>query len=113
MTDLTPLKLFSTSPGNFSLILSDDKMVGVADLFVAAGQMGHGYDWESVARTAVRLDAPDLADRFRFDPEAGMFCAYGSDEAALRALGELLCAAFHGRERLAELIEAVEPGDWD
>jgi hypothetical protein len=112
MSDLTPLKLFSTSPGSFSLILSD-KMVDVADRFVAAGQMGHGYDWESVARTVVRLDAPDLADRFRYDPEAGMFCAYGSDEAALRALGELLCAAFHDGERLTALIEAVDPGDWD
>lgn len=113
MTDLTPLKLIGTTPGSFSLILGDSKLADVAFLFEAAGHAGHGYDWEAVARTVVRLDAPDLAGRCHFDPEAGMFCAYGPDEDALLALGELLAAAFHDHARLAALIEAVDDGDWD
>ncbi|WP_200307120.1 Imm51 family immunity protein [Streptomyces adelaidensis] len=60
------------------------------------------------------IHAPELADRIGgFDPEAGMMCVYGKDEAALRELGLILSSAFHDRAKLAALIEATDPGDWD
>ncbi|MEU2668917.1 Imm51 family immunity protein [Streptomyces sp. NPDC007164] len=112
--DLSPLRLFGTSPGNYSLILSDHHVVELADLFEAVGQEGGGYSWDAVAHTAVRIHAPELADRIGgFDPEAGMMCVYGKDEAALRELGLILSGAFHDRAKLAALIEATDPGDWD
>lgn len=42
-----------------------------------------------------------------------MMCVYGKDEAALRELGLILSGAFHDRVKLAALIEATDPGDWD
>ncbi|MDX3803907.1 Imm51 family immunity protein [Streptomyces sp. AK04-3B] len=112
--DLTPLTLFDTSPGNYSLILGDHDFAETADLFEAVGQEVSGYSWDAVAHTAVRIHAPELADRIGgFDPEAGMMCVYGTDEAALRELGLILSSAFHDRAKLAALIEATDPGDWD
>ncbi|MDX3453569.1 Imm51 family immunity protein [Streptomyces sp. ME02-8801-2C] len=112
--DLAPLQLFDTSPGNYSLILTDDHFVGLTELFEAVGQEGGGYGWDAVAHTALRVHAPELADRIGgFDPEAGMMCVYGKDEAALRELGLIISSAFHDRVKLAALIEATDPGDWD
>lgn len=112
--DLAPLRLFDTSPGSYSLILSDHHVVELTDLFEAVGQEGGGYSWDAVAHTAVRIHAPELADRIGgFDPEAGMMCVYGKDEAALRELGLILSSAFHDRAKLAALIEATDPEDWD
>ncbi|GIG89404.1 immunity 51 family protein [Plantactinospora endophytica] len=117
MTDtdnsFSPLRFFEYDhdPGNYCLMLSDMRMVDVSDVFEAAGHLGNGYDWTGVARSVVRSDAPDLADRFGYDPEAGTFVAYGTDPAALRQLGGLLQGAFHDRAKLAELIRSAEP-DW-
>ncbi|MDW5323359.1 Imm51 family immunity protein [Plantactinospora sp. KLBMP9567] len=56
-------------------------------------------------------DAPELAERLGYDPEAGTFVAYGIDPEALRRLGGLLQDAFHDRAKLATLIRAADP-DW-
>ncbi|MFF0295232.1 immunity 51 family protein [Kitasatospora sp. NPDC004615] len=116
MTDremYAPLRFFEYDhrPGSYCLLLSDDRMVAVDEVFEAAGQPNGGYSWEAVARSAVRSRAPHLEGRFGYDPEAGMFVAYGEDAAALRELGALLSGAFHDRPTLRELIDAAEP-DW-
>ncbi|MGW4383516.1 immunity 51 family protein [Kitasatospora sp. NPDC004531] len=98
-------------PGSYCLMLTDDRMVAVDEVFEAAGQQNGGYGWEAVARSAVRSRAPHLEGRFRYDPEAGMFVAYGDDAEALRELGALLSGAFRDRPTLRELIDAAEP-DW-
>ncbi|MEH0422770.1 Imm51 family immunity protein [Streptomyces sp. B21-083] len=78
--------------------------------FVAAGCGGSGA-WGAAPPDAF---LPELAERIGgFDPEAGMMCVYGKDEAALRELGLILSGAFHDRVKLAALIEATDPGDWD
>ncbi|MGI5147720.1 immunity 51 family protein [Plantactinospora sp. CA-294935] len=92
-------------------LLSDVRMVDVSDVFQAEGHLGNGYDWTAVARSVVRSDAPELADRLGYDPEAGTFVAYGTDPEALRRLGGLLQAAFHDRAKLATLIRAADL-DW-
>ena len=111
--DLAPFTLFETSPQSSSLILSDDHMLALSDVFAEHDHEGGGYDWDTVARTALRLQAPHLEGRVKFDPEAGMFCAYGPDQAALRELGEVLVGVYRDRASLAELIAAADPGDWD
>ncbi|BAJ26802.1 MULTISPECIES: immunity 51 family protein [Kitasatospora] len=98
-------------PGSYGLLLTDDRMVEVDEAFEAAGQQNGGYGWEAVARSAVRTRAPHLEGRFRYDPEAGMFVAYGDDGAALRELGALLAEAFRDRAALRGLLDAADP-DW-
>lgn len=112
-TSLAPLKLFEYdhNPGSYCLMLSDADMIDVQDIFEECGYDGGGYGWAGVARSAVRMHAPEIADRVKYDPEAGMFVAYGSDPAALERLGGLLHAALGDRQALAELIRAGEP-DW-
>ena len=79
------------------------------DVFEECGAYGNGYGWESVAASAVRAHAPEIADRIKYDPEAGMFSAHGNDQAALRRLGILLHEAYHDRQVLAELIRSGDP----
>ncbi len=66
-----------------------------------------GYGWADVAQHLVESELPVLAERVRFDPEGGMFCAYGSDLAALDALGAALATAFHDHARLEALVAAA------
>ncbi|GLZ79287.1 hypothetical protein Afil01_40940 [Actinorhabdospora filicis] len=59
-------------------------------VFAEAGLEGGGYDWQGAVH-ALALDRDeDLPNRFRFDSEAGMFCAYGTDLAALHAVAGLV-----------------------
>ncbi|MFE4670592.1 immunity 51 family protein [Streptomyces sp. NPDC056716] len=116
MTDresFAPLVFFEYDhkPGSYCLMLSDSHMVEVDDVFTECEQYGSGYGWEGVARSAVRERAPELAGRFGYDSEAGMFVAYGEDPEALGRLGALLREAFGDRVLLKGLIEAGDP-DW-
>lgn len=114
-TDRTfaPLVFFEYDhqPGSYCLQLSDSHMVEVMDVFEECDQYGNGYGWTGVARSVIQAEAPELADRVDFDPEAGTFVAHGTDPEALRRLGVLLQAAFRDRTRLAALIRSGDP-DW-
>lgn len=48
------------------------------------GFEGNGYDWASLAKVFVEEHMPGLIGMIKFDPEAGMFCAYSSDAEALK-----------------------------
>jgi immunity protein 51 of polymorphic toxin system len=113
--DITPLTFFEYShkPGTYCLMLSDRAMVDVMDTFERCGQYGNGYGWEGVARSAIRAHSPDLAARLKFDPEAGMFVAYGTDSAALKKLGRLLAHAFRDPKELEHLIRTGDPAWFD
>ena len=45
---------------------------------------GNGYDWCSLAQVFLDELKPELIGIIRFDPEAGMFCAYSDDKEALK-----------------------------
>ncbi|MET8655004.1 MULTISPECIES: immunity 51 family protein [Nocardia] len=116
MTDretFAPLVFFEYDhkPGNYCLMLSDNHMLATQGVFAAAGYEGGGYDWAGVARSVVNSRLPDAAERIRFDPEAGMFVAYGTDPDALRELGAVLRDAVHDHELLAEFISTGDP-EW-
>jgi hypothetical protein len=107
-----PLVLFEYDhkPGNYCLMLTD-AMVDVMEVFEEAGRYGNGYNWEAVARQAMRTYAQEYDGLFDYDPEAGMFVAYGDNRVALEKLGGLLAKAFHDRELLSELLKDAEE-DW-
>jgi hypothetical protein len=111
--ELAPLTLFEYDhqPGTYCLMLTDRHMVAMMDTFTEHGYEGNGYGWTGVARSAVRTRLPDIADRVRFDPEAGMFVAFGDDHEALWRLGGVLRDAVRDPSALTELIRAGDP-DW-
>jgi hypothetical protein len=110
---MAPLKLVETSPGNYSLLLTDNNMFAVADTVEELGHEPNGYFWEGVARTLLRTAAPDLEESLGFDSEAGMFCAYGQNEASLRRLGELMAPLVTDADPLRALMSHANPGDFD
>lgn len=48
------------------------------------GFEGNGYDWGSLAKVFLEEQHPELLNFIKFDPEAGMFCAYSSNPDALK-----------------------------
>ena len=48
------------------------------------GFEGNGYDWGCLALVFLQEKHPELVDKIRFDPEAGMYCVYSSDKEALK-----------------------------
>ncbi|MFC4052956.1 Imm51 family immunity protein [Actinomadura syzygii] len=103
---MKPLKLFETTPGNFSLLLD----AGTTQVDETVQELGHepnGYFWEGVAQFLVSTEAKTLDGRFSYDPEAGMFCAYGTDRDALQELGDLMSAIAADADRMRALVAAA------
>ncbi|MDT0269483.1 immunity 51 family protein [Streptomyces sp. DSM 44915] len=118
MTDretFAPLVLleYSHRPGHYGLMLTDDAMFAVEGVLAEFGHESNGYAWAGIARAAVATRAPEIGERISFDPEAGMFVAYGEDAAALRTLGALLKEAYEDPAVLREFVTAGEPSSFD
>lgn len=94
-----PLNLVETTPGNYSLLLNAGT-TPVEDVLTEIGREANGYFWEDVAE----MLAGEEAGKFQYDSEAGMFCAYGSDRAALAVLGDRMAALAHDPERVRSLF---------
>ena len=104
--DITPF-IMSAHENSFSLLLTEFDAQG--EVFKAAGYESGGYGWHGVAESLIRLHAPQLADKVKFDPESSMFCAYGPDRAALEELGALLKRAMNEPELLKSALENADP----
>ncbi len=104
---MTPLKLIETDPGRYSLLL-DAGDTSVDGLIEELGHEPNGYFWEGIAELLVEHEATELGGRFDYDPEGGMFCAYGTDRAALEELGALMAAVANDANRTRELMALAE-----
>jgi hypothetical protein len=102
-----PLRLIETTPGRFSLLLVAGT-TAVDDMVEKLGHEPNGYFWEGVAQLLIRTQAPELHGRLEFDPEGGMFCAYGSDRPALAALGALMAAVATDGARVRKLVKLAK-----
>ncbi|RKS79883.1 immunity protein 51 of polymorphic toxin system [Actinomadura pelletieri DSM 43383] len=109
---MTPLRLVETRSGKFSLLL-DAGTTKVDGLVAQLGHEPNGYFWEGVARFLVKTEAPDLDGRFSYDPEAGMFCAYGEDRAALQELAEVMLAVIADGDRMRGLVASAESSGFE
>ena len=83
---IKPFLLVEHDNGSISMILDvgtykDEIFQTRAD----EGFEGNGYDWGSLAAIFLNEKMPQLADDIRFDPEAGMFCAYSNNREALQS----------------------------
>ena len=104
---MTPLTLVETRPGSYSLLLD----AGTTQVDGVVEELGHepnGYFWEGVARFLVGTEAKGLEGRFSYDPEGGMFCAYGADRTALEELGGPLSAVAADAGRMRKLVASAE-----
>jgi hypothetical protein len=104
---MTALKLIETSPGKYSLLLN----AGTTDVDGVVEELGHeagGYFWAGVARLLVSTEAPALEGRFSYDPEAGMFCAYGTDRGALESLSRLLAPVTTDAAQIRKIVELAK-----
>ena len=106
--DLEPFELVETTPGSWSLLLTESHFALHTDLFEAAGVEGNGYDWSSIALALVERDAEHLVGRFGTDPEARAFVAYGADPVVLEQLGELMVEAYNDPDVLSGLASTAE-----
>ncbi|WP_240809321.1 Imm51 family immunity protein [Microbispora catharanthi] len=50
----------------------------------------------------------DVGSRFSYDPEGGMFCAYGRDLGTLEELGTLMAAIATDADRMRRLVATAE-----
>jgi hypothetical protein len=97
-----PLRLVETEPGLYSLLL--DAGTAVDGVIEECGHEPNGYFWEGVARYLVQTEAPALADRISYDPEASMFCARAESRDALEALAALMRSVTTDAARVRRLV---------
>jgi hypothetical protein len=109
---VTPLRLIETEPDRFSLLL-DAGDTPVEEVVAELGHEANGYFWEGVAQLLVRTHAPELAGRFDYDPEGGMFCAYGEDREALEKLGSMMSEVATDAVRIRGLITEAEDAGFE
>ena len=104
-----PLALMEHEGGQYSLVLSD--LDYRAEVFEEKDHEPSGYAWEGVVQLLLQERAPELADRVEFDSEAGMFCAYGTDAAALRTVAGLVQETLDDPAKLAAAIDRADAAD--
>lgn len=112
MGPMDPLSLIETKPGNYSLLL----IAGNTPVDEVIEELGHepnGYFWEGVAQLLVRAEAPHLQGRFGYDPEGGMFCAYGTDRAALAELATHMASVATDAVRARHLVTKADADGFD
>ena len=102
-----PMELLELSPDNYYLTL-DAGTTDVDDVVEELGHEPNGYFWEGIAQLIVASEASALAGRFSYDPEGGMFCAYGSDRGALEELATRMTAVATDAERVRRLVALAE-----
>ncbi|MEV4298746.1 Imm51 family immunity protein [Microbispora rosea] len=102
-----PLRLIELAPGKYSLLL-DAGTTQVDDVIEELGHTPNGYFWEGVAQLLVSTESPVLSGRFSYDPESGMFCAYGGDRSALEELGTRMAAIAADADRMRRLVADAE-----
>lgn len=101
------LNLIETDPGDWSLTMYTGELP--ADAVVQ--ELGHepnGVFWDGVAEWLIETELEDLAGRFEFDSEGGMFCAYGHDREALERLGLAMAPIVADGNRVRRLMAAAE-----
>lgn len=103
--------IIETDRGGFSLLLNAGT-TSVDKEAEALGYYPNGYFWERVAMFLTKTKARHLEGRFEYDCEAGMFCAHGSDEPALRDLEKLLNSVATNAAHLAELVRMAESSEF-
>lgn len=109
---MQPLKLIETTPRDHSLLLNAGS-TPVDDVVKELGHRPTGYFWVAVAKLLVSREAPTLAGRVFYDPEADMFCAFSGDRAALEELGGLMSAVVTDRDRMRQLITSAEASGFE
>lgn len=75
---------------------------------VKEGFEGNGYDWGSLAQVFLVEQQPELVDVIKFDPEAGMFCAYSSNKLALEKFVVAFKAACENTALIMDLFLRAE-----
>ena len=107
-----PLRLIGLAPRKYALLL-DAGTTEVDDVIEALGHEPNGYFWEGVAQLLVSTEAPALEGRFSYDPEGGMFCAYGGDRSALEELANRMGAVAVDADRMRQLIAFAEANGFE
>jgi Immunity protein 51 len=115
MTDeFAPAQLVTheNSENRYSLILDPYGPIYLTtgSVFEAHGLgEGGGYAWHGVVDALVRMRAPEIADRVKFDPESSMFAAYGNDRDALLRVAQLIREVQNDQALLEEAITNADP----
>jgi hypothetical protein len=105
--EFAPCQLIDNEDGTYSLLLTE--FDATASVFEEMGQEAGGYGWHGAVEALVRMKAPGLARKVKYDPEASMFVAYGKDRAALEKVAGLIRAAIQDPALLREAIENADP----
>jgi hypothetical protein len=80
-----------------------------AEVFEDMGREGGGYGWRGAVDALVRMRAPKLKKKLRYDPEASPFVVLSEDREALRRVAALMREALADPEVLREAIENADP----
>ncbi|VTR95348.1 Uncharacterized protein OS=Singulisphaera acidiphila (strain ATCC BAA-1392 / DSM 18658 / VKM B-2454 / MOB10) GN=Sinac_4631 PE=4 SV=1: Imm31 [Gemmata massiliana] len=104
--EFAPLR-FLDGDGSCSLMLTE--FSPWAATFEELEWDGGGYSWHGVADALVRLKAPKLKKKIKYDPEGSMFVAFGPDRDALVQLARLMLEAMADPAVLREAIEKANP----
>lgn len=105
--EFAPCNLVEHEDGTFSLCFED--FDATAATFEEMDQEGGSYGWHGVVDALVRMKAPKLKRKLRYDPEASMFVALSKDREALKQVAELIRNAIDDPALLKEAIENADP----
>ena len=87
-----------------SLILSDGYKDEVFQTRADEGFECGGYGWAALAEVFLNEKMPEIREDIKFDPEAGMFCAYSSNMEAIRKFAIGMREMFNDDDLMKDLL---------
>ena len=103
-------KITKDDDGGFLLSFDDfSASPAIDEAFEKAGYEGGGYGWHGVVEALVRMQAPHLASKLDYDPEASSLTISSTSHEALVQVGALMRDAMTDAELLQEALKNVDP----
>ncbi len=107
MDEFDPCFLVDQEDGSYSLCFDRFELVG--DALEARELQGGGYTWHAIVEALVRTHTPELEGAVNYDPEAGMFVAYGRSREVLKTVAALIRRAVNEPAWLLQALDNADP----
>ncbi len=86
--EVYPFSFSKMHSRRYDALLSEVELTEYESIFDIRnkGIEGNGYDWEEVIKIFIKENFAEDRKKIKFDPEAGMFCMYSSNEELMKKI---------------------------
>ena len=101
---------------SLAFYIEDEKVMAIGEKLQEINEEAYmnGYNWEALLNCYVENKAPQLADTYESDPEAGMFAAYFENREDADAMAEIIVKLIENEDEFIDFVSSYGGEiEWD